>query len=141
MPRNAEFENGHTPKCVDCGKPNTDSHQHISFSPEETDRMKAWINAVQLGHMGAEIERTRTVDLNNKADLLDHLNSNNGHIMEGFGQWRNSHGEDHIPGVRPAGDEDFELTHKELMAIHDHEHAKYGDEEPHTTLDTSHFHH
>lgn len=139
MPRNTDdFEQGHTPKCEDCGKPNADGHFHVQFSEDNIAAMRAYHEAAKLSAAGAEIERTRTVDLSDRNDLVDHLSSDNAHMMGKWSTWRNSHDED-IPGVRPQSDEDFELTDEELRAVHEHEHAKY-DDEPFTTLGSSHFH-
>jgi len=129
-------ENCKDPKCESAGT----NHFHIEFSPEEVERMKAFVQARDLQHMGAEVERTRTVDIHDHADLLDHLKSDNGHMMGRHAEWRNSHEDDHIPGVRPKGGDDREMTHQELIALHHHDHNKYTDE-PHTTLDGEHFHH
>jgi hypothetical protein len=93
-----------------------------------------------MQHAGAEIERTRAVSIHDHKDLLDHLQSDNGHMMGKFAQYRNSHDE-HIPGVRPIDNNwDHELSHKDLIALHHHDHGKYTDD-PHTTLDGEHFHH
>ena len=129
-------ENCRDPKCESAGT----NHFHIEFHPEEVERMKAFVQARDLQHMGAEVERTRTVNIHDHADLLDHLKSDNGHIMGRHAEWRNTHEDDHIPGVRPKDWEDREMTHQELIALHHHDHSKY-DDEPHTTLNGEHFHH
>jgi hypothetical protein len=97
--------------------------------------------AAQMHHSGTEIERTRAVHTHDHADLLDHLQSDNGHIMGRFAQYRNTHGDEHIPGVRPIDPGfDHELSHRELIALHQHDHNKYP-EEGHTNVDGEHFHH
>ena len=119
-----------------CNEPN----DHIHLSREDIDTYKAIHEAAQLHHAGAEIERTRTVNIHDHADLLDHLKSDNGHIMGAYANYRNSH-EGHIPGVRPIDpDFDHELTHRELIALHHHDHNQYPDMD-HTTLNGEHFHH
>lgn len=129
-------ENCKDPGCKSAGT----EHFHLQFHPEEVERMKAWHNAVQLQHMGSEVERTRAVNIHDHADLLDHLKSDNGHIMGRHAEWRNTHDSDHIPGVRPKDWEDRQMTHQELIALHHHDHAQYTDMD-HTTLNGEHFHH
>jgi hypothetical protein len=128
-------ENCKDPGCSSAGT----NHYHLEFSPEETERMKAFVQARDLQHMGAEVERTRTVNIHDHADLLDHLKSDNGHIMGRHAEWRNTHEDDHIPGVRPKDWDDRQMSHQELIALHHHDHSKY--DEPHTTLNGEHFHH
>jgi hypothetical protein len=125
--------------CETCGKW-SDGHFHISLGEEEVANLKAWHEAAKLSAMGAEVERTRTVNLEDRNDLLDHITSDNGHI-EPHAKWRNEHPED-FPGIRPMRDdgEDFELTTEELKKVHEHLHNEYPDEE-HTTLGYEHFHH
>ena len=123
-----------------CDEPGCNEPQdHFHLSREDVDTYKAIHEAAQLQHSGAEIERTRAVNIHDHADLLDHLKSNNGHIMGRHAQWRNTHEDDHIPGVRPKDWEDRQMSHQELIALHHHDHSKYTDE-PHT-LDGEHFHH
>ena len=120
-----------------CNEPN----EHIHLSDEDVNAYKQIHAAAQLSHAGAEIERTRTVKIHDHQDLLDHLKSNNGHILGKYANYRNTHEDEHIPGVRPIDDNyDHELTHRELIALHHHEHNKYP-EDAHTTLDGEHFHH
>ena len=117
-----------------------DPSDHIHLSREDVETYKAIHEAAQLHHAGAEIERTRSVSLHDHADLLDHLKSDNGHIMGPYAGYRNTH-EGHIPGVRPVDPNwDHELTHRELIALHQHDHNQYDDME-HTTVDGEHFHH
>ena len=127
-----------------CKDPNCSSagtrHEHIEFSPEEVENMKNFVRARDLHHMGAEIERTRAVNIHDHADLLDHLKSDNSHMLGPHAEWRNTHEDDHIPGVRPKGWDDRRMTHQELIALHHHEHNTYSDME-HTTIDGEHFHH
>jgi hypothetical protein len=112
----------------------------IHLSEDDVNAYKAMHAAAKMQHAGAEIERTRGVSLHDHADLLDHLKSDNGHIMGAYANYRNSH-DDHIPGVRPVDNNfDHELSHRELIALHHHDHSKYPDME-HTTLDGNHFHH
>lgn len=125
-----------------CDEPGCNEPQdHFHLSREDVDTYKAIHEAAQLQHAGAEIERTRAVNIHDHKDLLDHLQSDNGHIMGKYAQYRNTHDHEHIPGVRPKDpDYDHELTHRELIALHHHDHNQYTDE-PHTTLDGEHFHH
>ena len=112
----------------------------VHLNPEDIKAYEAMHNAGKLQAAGAEIERTRTVKTHDHADLLDHLKSNNGHVMGKYANYRNTHDDEHIPGVRPKDHYDHELTHQELIALHHHDHNKYTDEQ-HTTLDGEHFHH
>jgi hypothetical protein len=122
--------------CPDCGKPN----DHIHLDEHSVNAYKQIHEAAKMAAMGSEIERTRSVSLHSHADLLDHLKSDNGHIMGAYANYRNSHDE-HIPGVRPIDPNwDHELSHRELIALHQHDHNKYP-EDPHTTIDGEHFHH
>ena len=130
------------PKCPSAGT----NHGHIQLSEHDINMYKAIREASQLQAAGAEIERTRTVSIHNYNDLLDHMKSDNGHMIQ-FAEWRSGHDDygDHIPGVKPKnpdaeGDED-KLTHRELIAAHEEEHRKYAEDYPHTTLDGEHFHH
>jgi hypothetical protein len=112
----------------------------IHLSEDDVNAYKAIHQAAQMAHAGSEIERTRTVQVHDHADLLDHLQSDNGHIMGKYAQYRNTH-EGHIPGVRPQDPNwDHELTHRELIALHQHDHNQYSDMD-HTTLNGEHFHH
>jgi hypothetical protein len=124
--------------CSECGKPD----DHIHLSEHDVNTYKAIGEAARLSAMGSEIERTRAVKTHDHQDLLDHLQSDNGHLMGRYAQYRNTHQEDeHIPGVRPIDpDYDHELTHRELIALHHHDHNKYP-EDKHTTIDGEHFHH
>jgi hypothetical protein len=120
--------------------PNEDGSFEIHLDEDSVNAYKQIHAAAQMQHAGAEIERTRTVSIHDHKDLLDHLQSDNGHMMGKFAQYRNSH-EEHIPGVRPIDNNfDHELSHKDLIALHHHDHGKYTDD-PHTTLDGEHFHH
>lgn len=124
------------PSCKSAGT----EHGHIELSSHDIEMYKAIHDAGKLQSVGAEIERTRTVNIHDHADLLDHLKSNNGHLMGRHAQWRNTHEDEHIPGVRPKDWDDREMSHQELIALHHHDHGKY-DDEPHTTLNGEHFHH
>jgi len=120
--------------------PNEDGSFEIHLDEDSVNAYKQIHAAAQMQHAGAEIERTRAVSIHDHKDLLDHLQSDNGHMMGKFAQYRNSHDE-HIPGVRPIDNNfDHELSHKDLIALHHHDHGKYTDD-PHTTLDGEHFHH
>jgi hypothetical protein len=120
--------------------PNEDGSFEIHLDEDSVNAYKQIHAAAQMQHAGAEIERTRAVSIHDHKDLLDHLQSDNGHMMGKFAQYRNSHDE-HIPGVRPVDNNfDHELSHKDLIALHHHDHGKYTDD-PHTTLDGEHFHH
>jgi hypothetical protein len=125
-----------------CDEPGcNDPQDHIHLSQDDIREYQAIHNAGKLHAAGAEIERTRAVNIHDHADLLDHLNSDNGHVMGNYAQYRNTHQEQHIPGVRPIDpDYDHELTHRELIALHHHDHNQY-DDMPHTTLNGEHFHH
>ena len=113
----------------------------VHLDPEDIRNYEAISQAAKLHATGASIERTRTVKTHDHADLLDHLQSNNGHVMGKYAQYRNTHEDEHIPGVRPIDPNyDHELSHRELIALHQHDHNKYPDQE-HTTLDGDHFHH
>lgn len=128
--------------CKECGKP---VGTHIHLDENSVNTFKEIHAAAQMQHAGAEIERTRTVRTHDYNDLLDHMKSNNGHMID-YAEYRSGHEgyDDHIPGVRPKSEEyDNEsdrMTHRELIAAHEHEHRKY-DDMPHTTLDGEHFHH
>jgi hypothetical protein len=123
--------------CPDCNQPG----DHIHLDPHDIHMYEAMHNAGKMHAAGAEIERTRAVNIHDHADLLDHLRSDNGHMMGKYANYRNTHQEDeHIPNVRPMEHEDRELTHQELIALHHHDHNKYP-EEGHTTLNGEHFHH
>jgi hypothetical protein len=127
------------PHCASewCNEPK----DHIHLSEQDVNAYKQMHEAAQISHAGTEIERTRAVQTHEHADLLDHLQSNNGHIMGRYAQYRNTHDDEHIPGVRPIDPNyDHELTHRELIALHQHDHNKYP-EEGHTTMDGEHFHH
>ena len=114
---------------------------HIHLSAQDIDMYKAIHNAAQMQHAGDEIERTRHVNLHDYNDLLDHLKSDNGHIMGAYANYRNTHDDEHIPNVRPIDpDFDHKLSPQELIALHHHDHNKYPDQ-THTTLDGEHFHH
>lgn len=118
-----------------------ETSDHFHLSEESVNSFKAMHEAAQMHHAGAEIERTRAVQTHDHADLLDHLRSDNGHVMGRYAQYRNTHEDEHIPGVRPIDPGyDHELTHRELIALHNHDHNKYPDE-GHTTLNGEHFHH
>jgi hypothetical protein len=120
--------------------PNEDGSFEIHLDEDSVNAYKQIHAAAQMQHAGAEIERTRAVSIHDHKDLLDHMQSDNGHMMGKFAQYRNSHDE-HIPGVRPIDNNfDHELSHKDLIALHHHDHGKYTDD-PHTTLDGEHFHH
>jgi hypothetical protein len=121
--------------CPECNGPD----DHIHLSEEDVNAYKNIHAAAQMAHAGSEIERTRSVSLHDHKDLLDHLQSDNGHMMGRYAQYRNTHDE-HIPGVRPQDHYDHEMTHRELIALHQHDHNKYP-EDPHTTVDGEHFHH
>ena len=130
------MENCKDPSCSSAGR----AHKHIELSREDIEAYKGMQAASKLQAAGAEIERTRTVDIHNHADLLDHLSSNNGHMMGRFANWRNTHEDKHIPNVRPSQGDDRELSHQELIALHHHDHNKYP-EDLHTTVNGEHFHH
>lgn len=143
--------------CPTCGGPQYSSqgftpHAHsgshtLDLDSSDRNEMRQISDASQWHAKGAEIERTRTVDLSNKADLLDHLSSDNGHII-GMPSWRASYLDagpnrevgKQVPGVRDYRGEDFELTLPELQAMHSHLHRVYGDEEPHVTEGNEHRH-
>ena len=114
---------------------------NIHLNPEDIKAYEAMHNAGKLQAAGAEIERTRTVKTHDHADLLDHMQSNNGHLMGRYAKYRNTHEHEHIPGVRPIDPNyDHELSHQELIALHHHDHNQYQDME-HTTVNGEHFHH
>ena len=116
-------------------------NDHIHLSEDDVAAYKQMYQAGQMAAEGARIERTRTVHIHDQQDLLDHLKSDNGHIMGPYAGYRNTHEDEHIPGVRPIDDDfDHELSHRELIALHHHDHNKYPDQ-THTTLDGEHFHH
>ena len=118
-----------------------DQSEHIHLSDEDVKAYKSYHEAGKMQAMGDEIERKRTVHTHDHADLLDHMQSDNGHLMGRYAQYRNTHESKHIPGVRPIDpDFDHELTHKELIALHHHDHNQYSDME-HTTVNGEHFHH
>lgn len=120
--------------------PNEDGSFEIHLDEHTVNAYKQIHAAAQMAHAGAEIERTRSVNIHDHKDLLDHLQSDNGHMMGKYAGYRNSHDE-HIPGVRPQDPNwDHELSHRDLIALHHHDHNKYP-EDPHTTLDGEHFHH
>lgn len=113
----------------------------IHLRPEDVEAYSRMHEAGRMAAAGAEIERTRTVKTHDHQDLLDHLQSNNGHLMGRYAQYRNTHEDSHIPGVRPIDpDFDHELSHRELIALHHHDHNQYTDME-HTTINGEHFHH
>jgi len=125
------------------------TNDHIHLSREDVD---AYEHMSRQGHMAgqaAEIERTRNVETHNYHDLLDHMKSfNSGHAID-YAEYRSGHEgyDDHIPGVRPKR-EDYvaegyndKLSHQELIAAHEHDHRKWGNELPHTTVNGEHFHH
>ena len=119
----------------------SEEKDYIHLSHEDVEHIKAIHEAAQLQHAGSEIERTRAVHTHNHQDLLDHLKSDNGHLMGKYANYRNTHEDEHIPGVRPIDNNyDHELSHRELIALHHHDHNKWPDVE-HTTLDGEHFHH
>lgn len=125
-----------------CNEP----QDHIHLSEEDVNAYRQMHEAGKLSAMGADIERTRTVKIHDHADLLDHMKSYNGHGID-YAEYRSHHDgyDDHIPGVRPKdenaeGDEDL-MTHRELIAAHEHDHRKFHEDYPHTTLDGEHFHH
>jgi hypothetical protein len=124
-------ESGYTPH-DHSNEPDTDKGFTITLSPESLQWYKDLHSAFALQAEGDSAERHREVDLSNRADLLDHLNSDNGHIMGGFGQYRASYnddlGEKNIPGVRDSENDDFELTDAELRAIHSALHVHYADQ-------------
>lgn len=122
------------PSCKSAGT----AHAHIDIGREGMEYLRDVHNAARLSQSVDAIESTRLVSLHDHDDLLDHLKSDNGHIMGAYAHWRNSHDE-HIPGVRPQSDTDRELTHQELIALHHHDHAKYP-EDPHFTVDGEHWH-
>jgi hypothetical protein len=123
--------------CPECNQPG----DHIHLDPSDIRAYEAMHNAGKMQAAGAEIERTRAVNVHDHADLLDHLQSNNGHMMGKYANYRNTHQEDeHIPNVRPIKHEDREMTHQELIALHHHDHNKYP-EDGHTDLNGEHFHH
>lgn len=113
---------------------------HIHLGEEDVKAYQQMAEAGKMAAAGAEIERTRTVKTHDHQDLLDHLRSNNGHMMGKYANYRNTHEDENIPGVRPSDHYDHELSHRELIALHNHDHNKYADEQ-HTTLDGEHFHH
>jgi hypothetical protein len=118
-----------------------DQSPHIHLDEDSVKAYQKMSEAGKLAAMGSEIERTRSVRTHDHQDLLDHLQSNNGHILGRFAQYRNTHEDENIPGVRPIDPNyDHELTHRELIALHNHDHNKYADEQ-HTTIDGEHFHH
>ena len=113
--------------CPECGSPQYDAsgytpHDHMSFKlgPVDIDHIKALAQAGRMSADADEIERTRRVDLGNRADLVDHLASDKGHLVGPHAEWRNSYPElgPHIPGVRDSHGEDFKLTDAELRTIH-----------------------
>lgn len=123
--------------CPECGG----SGSHIHLSEGDVAAYQAVSSAAQLAAAGAEVERTRSVHTHDRRDLLDHLQSDNGHMMGRFAGYRNTHLDEHIPGVRPIDrDYDHELSHRELIALHHHDHNQYSDM-GHTTVDGEHFHH
>jgi hypothetical protein len=124
------------PSCSGAGR----QHFHVELPEHEVNMYKAMHEAGRLQGMGSEIERTRTVQTHNHADLLDHLRSDNGHVMGKYAEFRNTHEDEHIPGVRPKEHYDNELSHRELIALHQHDHNKYTDMD-HTSIDGEHFHH
>ena len=115
--------------------------EHIHLSDDDVKAYESYHAAGKMHAEGAEIERTRAVHTHDHADLLDHLQSDNGHIMGKYAKYRNTHEDEHIPGVRPIDPNyDHELSHQELIALHHHDHNQYQDME-HTTVNGEHFHH
>jgi hypothetical protein len=118
-----------------------DQDPHIHLSDEDVKAYQQMHEAGRLAAVGSEVERTRAVHTHDHQDLLDHLKSNNGHLMGAYAGYRNTHEDTHIPGVRPIDPNwDHELSHRELIALHHHDHNQYPDMK-HTTLDGEHFHH
>jgi hypothetical protein len=129
------------PKCSSAGT----RHGHIQLDADSVAQIKAMHEAAKLHAMGAEIERTRTVNTHDHNDLLHHMKTTHG---IDYAEWRSGHEgyDDHIPGIRPkdpdGGDGDNDrMTHRELIAAHHHDHNKYAADYPHTTLNGEHFHH
>lgn len=77
----------------------------------------------------------RVVDLNDPLDLRQHMIESHDFTDGDF--WRNSHAKDH-PALPKSTDVDRPLSHKEIRALHDHDHTS-GDYAG-TTLGDSHFH-
>ncbi len=65
-----EFNAGKDGLCPDCGK--TWDHWHLN-TPDMLDRAKKLIADVKFFKAVKGLEKTRTVDLNNKGDLIDHM--------------------------------------------------------------------
>ena len=136
--------------CEECGKPKYaaegSSHFHIPISQEDRDFYKGLREHFDMLHQMDSVERTREVNLNDKADLLDHLKSNNGHMMGEYAGYRGTYYQrpyhdipDRIPGVRDYDGEDHELSHEELKAVHTQLHNLYPDE-AHVTEGSYHRH-
>ena len=149
----------HSGSCATCGESSADGHWHLTLAPEDVEFYKKVSEMSKLQRDVGEVERTRSVDLNETQDLLDHLKSTHGHGMDDYldkhpvtgnyttPEYAENYGTDwakrrsayhplfgfgmdnmpeRIPGVRDLrNNEDFELTHEELNAVHDQLHKTY----------------
>ena len=138
MGRRDNFSAGH-------GKDDDDNEKfEIHLSPEDVEFYKRLANLSRNHAAMQEHMRTQPTDLSDHVSLQQHLMTAHGleHYETTHYDWQ-AHSE--IPSIHNryinSADDVQELDTNDLRALHSHDHNKYSEDYPHTTLGSSHFHH
>jgi transcription elongation factor Elf1 len=115
-------ENGFEPHdhknaCPTCGESTADGHWHIELEPTDIDFYRKVNEMGNLQHQLDNIDATRTVDLTNKQDLIDHLASDNGHGFGRYAGWCRTY--EGLNTNKNCNKElDHEMTLTQLQSVH-----------------------
>lgn len=109
-----------------------------SFSiPIDQDELRAYRDAGEMRREMHEHGQKREVNLADPIDLKAHMSEAHDLYPDDF--WRNSHEQDH-PALGEGSNDDRPLTHRELRALHEHDHHHYPGDYPGVIVGNSHFH-
>lgn len=116
----------------------------VHLSPEDMAFYRQIADHSRLQGSVEKAMATAPVDLSDEASLRAHLVS--GHLMHPDHFWRDGTNEDH-PHMDPIDWDAADarggmppMSHRDLIALHNDEHAQYP-EDGHTTVGSDHFHH
>lgn len=121
---------------------NSEEPRRIHISEQFAKQMAELNNFAKLNAELDNHARVQPVNLTNIHEFKQHMISS--HYFDPSELEYRDQSHDSIPGISRViwsrMSEMPELSHEDLIAIHNHEHNTYPDEE-HTTINESHFHH
>ena len=126
----------HSNDCPTCGDSKADGHWHtgmkLTLDPSDIEFYKKVNEMGKLQGQMDNIDATREVDLTNKADLLDHLGSDNGHGFAPYAGWCHTYDGEGLRTTSKCNQEmDHEMDLTQLQSVHQELHEKYSEDYPH----------